>query len=134
MEFVKNWIKRTSVIAMLGMLMIPIISYFIWDFINGVGYSLAYNCFVVFLLGAMMSYIFSPSVNFLLSASMHRELCLLAFFVLMFNLVGNYIMVNKFAALGVTIITVVSQAILNCGGTLILVIRDTNSIKNKRII
>lgn len=124
-DFLKNWIKKTSVIALIGMIIIPVVSYFLWDVINGVGYSLAYKCFVVFLLGAMMSYIFSPSINFLLSAGMHKKLCLIAFFALLFNLVGNYIMVNRFAAVGVTIITVVSQAILNCGGAIVLIIYDT---------
>lgn len=128
--FMKIWIKKTGIITLVVMLIVPIVSYCFWHFLNGDGYQLAYNCFIIFLFGAMLSYIFSPAVNFMLSANMHKQLCIIVFCALLFNIIGNYIMVNKCGALGVTIITVISQAMLNCGSTIILFINDKGLMIN----
>ena len=122
--FIKTWLKNTGAISLVAIITIPLVSFFIWDVLNGADYKLAYYCFVIFTFGASFSYMFSPMINFMLSAKLHRNLCFLAFCALVFNIIGNYILVNRFAAIGVSITTVLSQVIINLGGTIILMRND----------
>lgn len=129
-DFIRRWLKKTGIIALIGIIVIPIVSFVFWNFVNGEGYSLAYWCFVIFMFGAMMSYMFSPSINFVLSAKKHKSLCLISIASLAFNIIGNVILVQKFSVIGVTITTIISQAIINIGGFMILLNEDKNSYIN----
>ena len=122
--FIKNWIKKTGILSVIALAIIPLASRLIWNVLNGSDYELAYFCFVIFIIGASLSYMFSPIINFVLAANLHIRLCSVSLLALIFNIVGNYFLARKYAAIGVTVTTVISQAIINLGGTVILLYND----------
>lgn len=122
--YIRSWLKKTSLLSSIAVVVTPMASYFLWDLVNGDEYRIGYYCFVVFTFGAALSYMFSPMVNFVLSANLHKSLCFVSLFALIFNWIGNYILVQHYAAIGVSVTTVLSQAIINLGGTVVLLSHD----------
>lgn len=130
--YIRSWLKKTSILSLIAVIFIPMVSYFLWDLLNGTEYKIGYYCFIVFTFGASLSYMFSPMVNFILSAKLHKSLCFVSLFALVFNLIGNYILVQQYAAIGVSVTTVLSQAIINLGSTVVLLSHDKTKIVKQR--
>lgn len=119
-KYLQRWIKAFSKFTTIIAVGIVVVAFFMWELINGANYKSAYPCFFVFVIGASISYIFSPAVNFVLTGLHHKKLVLLACIALIVNATLNYIFVATYGAIIVTVTTVVSQAIINVGSTVII--------------
>lgn len=124
--FVLKWIKKSTVLIIPVLFVLAIGAKILWHLLNGYNYDSSFYCFVIFLIGAGMSYIFAPCVNFVLSAGNHRKLCILAVIALIINVILNYVFIKKYGVIAVTITTVFSQAIINVGSAIIIVKKDRN--------
>ncbi|MCP3929462.1 MAG: oligosaccharide flippase family protein [Bacteroidetes bacterium] len=111
-KFIIQWLR----ISFLSIIPVGILSYFaepLFIFVNGSQYIESAYLFRIFCIGIVLSLMCSPLVIILVSRQKYKFLTVTALFALIFNFVGNYLVVSDYGATGVTVITILTFAIIN---------------------
>jgi len=123
-RFMVKWLKFTVWIV-IPILIADLFGKRIFLWISGAQYSRAFLIFIVFSIGIWLSLIFSPLVNLLISRKIFKFLVLLGTGTLIFNFVGNYLLIPIWGGVGAAFITVFSHGLLNvCAGLKLFLGRD----------
>lgn len=112
-KFIGKWMKKSSAIVIPLILLLIILAKPLMIFLNGEQYATSILPFQIFCIGAIISLIFSPLVNILVSMSKYRLLSSLGFLALLFNFSGNLYFIPLYGLIGATGITIITHAIIN---------------------
>lgn len=110
---VKRWIKTSTPIAIILFIIGIPATYILFPILNGVRYNNAIILFIILMFGAMISYVTSPNVNFMLSTKKGGKICLFAALAFIFNIIGNYMLVSHIGAIGASLTTVAANFLFN---------------------
>ena len=116
-KFIATWIKKTSIVVIPSIIIVILVTPYVFNILNGKQYSNAIAPFQIFCIGVAISYIFSPSSNVIMSMKKYKFITILAFIVCILNLVGNIILVNSIGIIGVVLMTIISHAVINLTST-----------------
>ena len=106
--FLKKWLQVSV------WLIIPIILFdwlgkplFVW--LNGSAYEKSFSIFVIFSVGIWLSMMFSPLVNIIISKGELRFLFIVSLLALIFNMVGNLLLIPIIGGVGAAIVVILTQ-------------------------
>ncbi len=106
--FLKKWLQVSV------WLIIPIILFdwlgkplFVW--LNGSAYEKSFSIFVIFSVGIWLSMMFSPLVNIIISKGELRFLFIVSLLALIFNMVGNLLLIPTIGGVGAAIVIILTQ-------------------------
>ena len=106
--FLKKWLQVSV------WLIIPIVLFdwlgkplFVW--LNGSAYEKSFSIFVIFSIGIWLSMMFSPLVNIIISKGELRFLFIVSLLALIFNMVGNLLLIPIIGGVGAAIVVILTQ-------------------------
>lgn len=131
-SFSINWLKKSWKLSVALFVVAQITVGFIFPVLNGSGYDAAIPVFRILLIGVSISYIFAPNVGIMMAAKRHKLLCLIAFCCFSISCVLCFTLIPTIGAIGASISTVVSNAILNITCSLIIIYSGKHSNSNNQ--
>jgi O-antigen/teichoic acid export membrane protein len=112
-EFVKKWIKVSSVFAIPIVIITLIFSRPIMNLLNGPQYEASILPFNILTISAMFSYIFASNVSILMSMEKSHLLFCFGFAALIINYIGNLWLIPVWGIVGAAISNLFSHLLIN---------------------
>ncbi len=118
--FAKSWLIKSSLPVLLFAAAGGVAGYWILPVINGNNYNEASSVFLVLCFCAAFAYIFAPATSLIMSIGKYKMQFVTAVIAMLINIIGNYILIPKWGAVGAALTTTISHLFFN--GTLTLLI------------